>query len=78
MSACVGEVLWRSDQQPHFNASSKEDEGFEDEMQLKSEIEVFVIEIIERENFAMEDEFGVGSGHRVLIFAYTRNLSAYY
>ena len=40
MSACVGEVLERSDQQPHFNASSKEDEGFEDEMQLKSEIEV--------------------------------------
>ena len=40
VSACVGEVLWRSDQQPHFNASSKEDEGFGDEMQLKSEIEV--------------------------------------
>ena len=39
VSACVG-VLWRSDQQPHFNASSEEDEGFGDEMQLKSEIDV--------------------------------------
>ena len=37
-----------------------------------------MLEIIERESFAMEDEVGVGSGHKVLVVEYTRNLSAYY
>ena len=37
-----------------------------------------MLEIIERESFAMEDEFGVEAGHKVLGVEYTRNLSAYY
>ena len=37
-----------------------------------------MLEIIERESFAMEDEVDVASGHKVLVVEYTRNLVTYY